>query len=441
MHRVPGRGTKRGSASRRRGRKALTKGRPRRVKSVAAAPARALRRKKKAAEGRRGRTRRQPATLVQQNSRQGTALQISEEHYRNVYNTAPLAFVIWDRDTRVVDWNKQAEALFGWSRDEVLGRSFFEFLIPQDSRPQVDAIVSQLLRRELPNHSVNENLTKDGKLILCDWNNSLIHDADGEVIGAMSLALDITERTRTEAALREAQRLAGQRERLADIGAIAATIVHDIGNPLAGLSMQAQLLLRRARRDENQPASALLQPAERIAAEVRHLEAWIREFMDFTGDQRLDLKPVDLPRMLGQLLDLWRPVAGAREIALALHVAAGNHSLWADEEKLRRVFDNLVKNAIEAIEQGPGEVHIRVAPLAADKVEICVEDTGPGIPQALDVFRLFETTKPNGSGLGLAIVKQIVHAHGGAIDFTRREPRGTVFRVALCRQPSAVTTD
>ena len=105
---------------------------------------------------------------------------------------------------------------------------------------------------------------------------------------------------------------------------------------------------------------------------------------------------------------------------------------------MHRVFDNLVKNAVEAIDQGPGEVRIRVEPLAADTVQICVEDTGAGIPQAVDVFRLFETTKPNGTGLGLAIVKQVVQAHGGRIEFSRRHPHGTVFRVELRRQPSGI---
>lgn len=81
---------------------------------------------------------------MERDQRKATALQVSWEHYYNVCETAPLAFVIWDGNTRVVDWNKHAEALFGWSRDEVLGRSFFEFLIPDHSRPQVEEVVTQV---------------------------------------------------------------------------------------------------------------------------------------------------------------------------------------------------------------------------------------------------------------------------------------------------------
>ena len=129
------------------------------------------------------------------------ALRRSEERYRNVYNTAPLAFVIWDRDCCITGWNKCAEKFFGWSREEVIGRNFFEFLIPQRTRPHVEEIVAGLLRGELPSTSINENLTKGGEIVLCEWNNSILYDSEGRVEGAISLALDITDRRRSEEAL------------------------------------------------------------------------------------------------------------------------------------------------------------------------------------------------------------------------------------------------
>jgi PAS domain S-box-containing protein len=133
------------------------------------------------------------------------ALFESAKRYQDVYSIAPLAFVVWDRDCRVVDWNRRAEQIFGWKREEVLGRNFFDFLIPESARGQVEAIRDALLRGELSNVSVNENLTKSGEVILCEWNNAIRRDSSGQIIGALSLALDITERKRAEDELRRAR--------------------------------------------------------------------------------------------------------------------------------------------------------------------------------------------------------------------------------------------
>ncbi|MBW2565551.1 MAG: PAS domain S-box protein [Deltaproteobacteria bacterium] len=130
------------------------------------------------------------------------ALRESEERYRNVYETAPLAFVVWDRECRVMDWNECSEETFGWSRDEVLGRNFFEFLVPESERPRVEDAVDNLLQGKVERDVVNENVTKTGETILCQWNNSILRDREGRIIGAISLGLNITERKRADDALR-----------------------------------------------------------------------------------------------------------------------------------------------------------------------------------------------------------------------------------------------
>jgi signal transduction histidine kinase len=102
-----------------------------------------------------------------------------------------------------------------------------------------------------------------------------------------------------------------------------------------------------------------------------------------------------------------------------------------DGEKIHRVLDNLVKNAVEAIDGGSGRITISAGACPGARVRISVADSGPGIRKDVDVFRLFESTKAEGSGLGLAVARQIVLAHGGAIYFEAALPHGTIFHVEL----------
>jgi PAS domain S-box-containing protein len=333
-------------------------------------------------------------------------------------------------DGIITSWNAGAEKTFGYSAAEVLGHPIF-LLLPPERADESRRIIERLRRGERIDQYETIRVKKDGSRLHISLSVSPIRDASGRITGVSRIARDITERKRAEVELRELQKLAQQRERLADVGVITAKILHDLANPLAGLSMQAQLILRRAHRSPTQPLGSALEPAQRIVSEVHHLDAIIRDFMDFAREQNLDPRPVDMRAFLGECLDLWEPLATTRSIALALEAPNSVPTLRADPEKLRRVFDNLLKNAIEAIERGPGNVRIRISVPAPEKICVAVEDTGPGIPATVQAFRLFETTKPHGTGLGLCIAKQIVQAHGGSIEFALVKPHGTVFYIEL----------
>ena len=239
------------------------------------------------------------------------------------------------------------------------------------------------------------------------------------------------ELTEIEAALRQAEALARQRERLADIGALTARIVHDVGNPLAGLSMLTQRIARRLERDDSQPLGSVRDAIEQMTDTTRRLDAMIRDFKAFAREQRLELSEVTVPEFLEEVLAAWRPEAERRGIALSGPTEAAVASITADADKLRRVFDNLVKNALEAIDRGPGKSSCGSTFPPTGRCVSASRTTGPGFPPHLRPFGLFETTKPEGTGLGLAIVKEIVTAHGGGIDLAVAVGGGTVFHVDL----------
>jgi two-component system, LuxR family, sensor kinase FixL len=357
-------------------------------------------------------------------------------------DAAPVIVLVMDPDGGIVRLNRYTEELCGYSLDEIRGQDVVELLVYEADRERVREVFTHALAGEPVRGFVNRLVTRNRNathsatppptaascaIRTIRWSGELLRDLDGKGTALLAVGEDITDRMRADDEMRKLERRARERERMADIGAIAAKLVHDLGNPLSGLSMQAQLLVRRA---QNVPGDGILQPAERIVAASARLNELIRSFMDFAREQRLDLVDVDLPIMLQELVALWRPVAG-EVMELKLTVNEGETRVRADDAKLRRVFDNLIRNAIEAAEARPGNVHVTIEQLAAERVRITVEDDGPGVPTGVDVFRLFETTKPSGTGIGLAVAKQIVVAHGGTITFNNCEPQGASFAVEL----------
>lgn len=222
-----------------------------------------------------------------------------------------------------------------------------------------------------------------------------------------------------------------RRERLADIGVMAAQIAHDLGNPVAGMLMVARHGQRRIAARPETPATALQGTIDTVVTTAEHLQRMIAEIKEFVHGPRLERRAIELPALVRRAGVLWEQEASVRGITLAIDVAPDVPAVQADGEKLRRVFDNLVRNAFEAVDHGPGRVRVSVAPTRTRGAQVTVEDSGPGIPEEVRTFRLFSTSKPNGSGLGLAICKQIVEAHEGTIAIVEGTPHGAVFRVEL----------
>jgi two-component system sensor kinase FixL len=359
-------------------------------------------------------------------------LQLSEARWQAILDTARDAVICIDERGVVTLFNRAAEVIFGYEAAEVVG-SNVNILMPPPYATEHDQYIERYrttgAARAIGRIREVHARRKTGEVFPIELSVSEARVGDEVIYSA--IIRDMSERQAIQAELATARQLAQQRERLADIGAITARIVHDLGNPLAGVSMQAQLLLRRASRDPATPASSLRDPAARIVEEVGRLDHLIKDFLDFARQQRLDLRRIVLPPLLQRLVDLWRPVAAERDIVLGLEVVPEPPPLEADEEKLRRVLENLVKNAIEAIDRGPGRVDLCLVAPTVDRVRIVVKDDGPGVPASLQMFRMFETTKRDGSGLGLSIAKQIITAHGGQIGFEPVVPHGAAFYVDL----------
>ncbi len=125
-------------------------------------------------------------------------LRASERRHRVLYESAPVAIIVWDRAYHITGWNHQAEQMFGWEAGEVLGRSFFDFMIPADERERVRTAIAPVLDRTPEAQSLNWNITKQGERILCEWMNAALYDDEGNMTGIIAQAVDVTERVRLQ---------------------------------------------------------------------------------------------------------------------------------------------------------------------------------------------------------------------------------------------------
>jgi signal transduction histidine kinase len=228
---------------------------------------------------------------------------------------------------------------------------------------------------------------------------------------------------------RELQRRAQTTEKLAAIGTLTAGLSHEIKNPLNAAGLQ--LMVLDSRLDELPPdaRARYREPLRLVQDEIGRLNDLLQEFLDFARPRDLALASFDLSNVLTDVLDLLsEEIAGA---GLTLERAwLSPLTVRGDEQRLRRVVVNLVRNALQAT---PAGGRVRVSARAEAAVHLLVEDSGPGIPRELRarVFEPFFTTKASGSGLGLPLAHSIIEQHGGKLSILDSELGGAGFEITL----------
>ncbi len=352
----------------------------------------------------------------------------------------PIGCIFWSPEFTVDMWNPAAEAIFGFSEEEMTGRSPLDTIVAEELRGEMLTLWPRLMSGDTSAHSVNGNLTKAGKTIICEWYNTPVHDLSGEIIGVISMVQDVSDRKaaeneleryrhqleelvkqRTEQ-LEKAQQELVQKERLAVLGQLTATVSHEIRNPLGTVANSLYLLKDALPGDDFPHLARPLQLAER---NIERCDGIINDLLDFSRQRTIEKEAVAIDEWLVELLD---------ELIFPADVNChwllnSKTVVLIDSERLRRVMVNVITNALQAMDEvSVADKSLEIITMVADgRCEINVCDTGVGMSEEV-MSRIFEpmfSTKNFGVGLGVPIIKNIMEGHGGGVIYQSSLDRGT----------------
>jgi PAS domain S-box-containing protein len=366
---------------------------------------------------------------------------------------SPLAVIEWAPDFRVLRWAGQAEQMFGWRAEEVVGKHFgsWPFVYPEDNEKVNEAVRRLIDGTDRRNVCQNRNLTRVGRILHCAWQNSVLHDDSGRSTSILSLVQDVTDRVLAEqvgqkAALEKQtlERKLQESQKLESLGVLAGGIAHDFNNLLTGVLGNASL----ARMDL--PADSPVQPyLEQIEVAAARAADLCKQMLAYSGKGRFVVHRLDLNALIVDTTRLLQ-VSISKRAVMKFQLADGLPVIMGDATQLRQVIMNLVINASEAISDKSGFVAVTTALTRADRsylagayfardlpegdyVSLEISDNGGGMtPDVLaKIFDPFFTTKFTGRGLGLAAVLGIVRGHKGALKVFSEPGWGTTFKILL----------
>ena len=252
-----------------------------------------------------------------------------------------------------------------------------------------------------------------------------VADEQNSVVTGMAIILrDVTE-TRQRAAS------AIESEKLSAITLLAASVAHEIGNPLNSLNIHLQLMERELKKLPTAQGERLGEDLRVARDEIARLDQIINQFLHAIRPTQPELQPTNVNEVVAETLTLMERELGDRDILVERELAAGLPRILLDRAQLKQAFYNIIKNALQAMRSG-GILRIRTE---ADDTHVSISfvDSGHGIaPEQIgQLFEPYFTTKQNGTGLGLMIVQRIVREHGGTIEVESDKGRGTTFRIKL----------
>ncbi len=359
-----------------------------------------------------------------------------EAHLRSILETVPDGMIVIDERGIIRSFSVAAERIFGYAAGEVCGRNV-SLLMPSPHREQHDEYIARYMRsgerRIVGIGRIVAGQRKDGSTFPMELAVGEVKQGDHRLF--TGFVRDISERQRTRQRLQELQAELSHVSRVSEMGQMASALAHEINQPLAAASNYLQAAKRLGARRDPAQAGLIDEALDKAAGQVERASQILRRLRTFIRKGEPELAPEDVANLIeeGSAIAL----VGARErgVMVRLQAAARLPAVLVDKIQIQQVIVNLMRNAVEAMEQSPRRELTLEAALAAagGPVVVRIVDTGPGLAPdvANRLFQPFVTTKPQGMGVGLSICRSIVEGHGGTLVAEANPGGGTVFSFTL----------
>jgi len=370
----------------------------------------------------------------------------STEKYKTLFNTTAEGILISDLKGNIMLLNESGARILGYMNLEEFHKdpvTTNDLWVDHEKRDQVRGILFK--GGEIKDQTMKLK-HKSGEVIYVEGSANIRKDDVGKIIGLEAIFRDVTKRIDLENQLKNysetledkveektrqvllLEHRKSELEKLADLGEMAAMIVHEIRNPLSSIKVGLTALLNRSRLQVKDR-----QCLELAAKEVSHLERILKDLLSFSSNSAVKGPKQDPNRILEISLNQLRSDFEKSGITIKYHLSSVPQLMRMNADRMRQVFDNLLLNALQAMPNG-GIVTVRSEKDSFNKcINIEIVDEGEGIKKK-DFNHLFEpffSTKAEGTGLGLTIVKKIVEAYGGSVSIESRTGKGTKVKVNL----------
>jgi PAS domain S-box-containing protein len=332
--------------------------------------------------------------------------------------------------------NKKGCSVLGYKKEEIIGKSWFDLCVPEGDKKERKDAFKKVMAGEIAEAEDYENsiITKSGEERIIAWHNTTLTDEKGNIIGTLSSGKDITQRKQTEEELIRS-------EKLVCIGQLAASVAHEVNNPLAGVLVYIKLLLKKYTEKKLQDDVTEKQLLK-MEKELERTSRIIRNLLDFSRQSEPNIRAVEINNVIEAALQLVGHQISLENIKLEKQLDEPLPLVLADFDKIQQVLINVIMNAIQAMPDG-GNLEIttsvakgiKIGESDKNTVRIDIRDTGVGISRENlgKLFTPFFTTKEKGKGvgLGLPVVHGIIEQHKGKIEVNSEPNVGTTFTIYL----------